>query len=496
MILELDLIKGSVDAKTGNIKMKGVASTSNRDLQGQILLPSGFIYDVFLERGKINWNHQTNNNPLASWIGRPINAEVDKEKELFIIEFELFGNNKIAQQVIELANILAEQGLKLGLSIEGKAQEKDKENENIITKTFITGCAITPFPINQNTTAELIKSNNLDNLDLSEIEEKSNKIVKIENVNLNIDINDLRSMLNKNKKMENKNKNFSDEDLKKSIEDIIGKELDEDLFKGMISGKVEEGKKDSKKEDLKKAYDDKKKELEDLEKAMKDYDDEDGEKPGEPKGHSDKTGEAGRGRPDKDEKVSKSVSKDDVSPKTEDELSKGFSHLEDVVKGLYSNFNTEIEKTKTYNEDLIKSVVTELSKSNSQKFEGIGNAMAGIYGTLKGISEKINGLESTPNEPKSVSSESFVKKSIDSAEGIVDETIPEKTDIDEKIFKMKDEITSYLDSKHEEEVSKGLPGYGNEYITTLLGFRQSKFEGLADFQKKIIKEAIEKIESK
>ena len=171
--IPLTLTKSTNESGQVEYKMRGKMSTTSEDEDGQYLNPSGFDMTDFMgPEGFINWHHQQNKNPLAI-IGKPTSYELDKEKNEMWVEFMLFEGNPMAQQVWKLQEVLQEQGLGLGLSLEGEATEvkdpytgkiiKSKEAiENKIPLTYverakITGCAVTPAPKNKDSVVELVK---------------------------------------------------------------------------------------------------------------------------------------------------------------------------------------------------------------------------------------------------------------------------------------------------------------------------------------------------
>jgi hypothetical protein len=160
--IPITLVKGKDKNGSPLMRMRGCASTPSLDSDGEYLDPKGYDYDYFLKHGFMNWNHQTNVDPL-SIIGKPTSARVTKNNE-FDIEFDLFPESEKAMQIFTLQKILEGQGMALGLSIEGKVLERDPKNNKIVTKAKITGCAITPNPKNQDTTASIIKSENFNKL--------------------------------------------------------------------------------------------------------------------------------------------------------------------------------------------------------------------------------------------------------------------------------------------------------------------------------------------
>lgn len=138
------------------MKIGGIASTIDRDTDGEVLDPSGFQLDYFLNNGFVNWHHQSKTNPNAV-IGEPTKAEIRKEG--LYIEAELYKDSKIAQQVWDLAKTLDKNKSKrkLGFSIEGKVVERDALDEKFVKKAIITGVAITPSPKNSSTILDILK---------------------------------------------------------------------------------------------------------------------------------------------------------------------------------------------------------------------------------------------------------------------------------------------------------------------------------------------------
>lgn len=147
--------KGSKKGKE-TMRIKGIASTSQKDSEDEILEPSGYDLSKFLKYGFINYNHLSKADP-SKIIGEPDKAYVKDGN--FHIEGELYNDNPLAKSVYDLAKTLEKRGSsrKLGYSIEGKALERDPINNKRITKALITGVAVTPTPINSNTFLEICK---------------------------------------------------------------------------------------------------------------------------------------------------------------------------------------------------------------------------------------------------------------------------------------------------------------------------------------------------
>lgn len=149
-------IEKSSDGKPvdyADMRIKGIASTDDKDIDDEVLLNKGFDLSYFLNNGFINWHHQYKDNP-SMIIGEPLDAKVTK-KGLFV-SGRLY-DTPVARQVYDLANTLEKNSdsRRLGWSIEGKATARKGTK---ITKARITGVAITPAPKNTSTYAEIVKA--------------------------------------------------------------------------------------------------------------------------------------------------------------------------------------------------------------------------------------------------------------------------------------------------------------------------------------------------
>lgn len=148
------IIKGGEKNEKGDMFLTGIASTLDRDTDGEILDPNGFDLTQLMERGFINWHHKDDPN---YYIGEPVEAFI-KDNKLHV-KARLWGFSELAKSVYDMAVGLVKSGSsrRLGWSIEGKAIEKDTINPKIIKKAKITGIAITPIPKNASTFVDIIK---------------------------------------------------------------------------------------------------------------------------------------------------------------------------------------------------------------------------------------------------------------------------------------------------------------------------------------------------
>lgn len=166
--------------KDGNeiMRLGGIASTMDKDSDGEFLDPTGFDITEFKKTGLVNWHHQTKNSPAAI-IGEPYKAEIRKDG--FYVETDLYADSPLAREVFETAQILAKNSKtrKLGYSIEGTVLEKDENNPKIIKRAIITGLAITHMPKNAQTFADIIKGKGVE-IEKEEDEEEEEKSIDTE----------------------------------------------------------------------------------------------------------------------------------------------------------------------------------------------------------------------------------------------------------------------------------------------------------------------------
>ena len=144
-----------------NMIVSGLASNDTKDLQGQILQPSGFILDYFKKTGFINYNHQTAVNP-GSIIGEPIETKVTKEN--LYIKSKLYPWSNLAKEVYKTGLQLQKDKTSdrsLGYSVEGVTLEQENDK---VTKLLLTGCALCFTPVNNNTYALICKGITIDEI--------------------------------------------------------------------------------------------------------------------------------------------------------------------------------------------------------------------------------------------------------------------------------------------------------------------------------------------
>lgn len=165
--LDLDISKGASGANTTeedrykNMIFEGIASDNSTDMEEESMDPAGFELDYFLKNGYFNLDHLPTRSPTNKsryWIGEPLEAKiVDGNK--FYVKGKLWEKSPEARAFWDKCLEMRESGSqrKPGMSIEGKALERDKKNQNKITRALITNVALTFNPVNGNSYMDIVK---------------------------------------------------------------------------------------------------------------------------------------------------------------------------------------------------------------------------------------------------------------------------------------------------------------------------------------------------
>lgn len=153
---EVEIEKSKNAEGKEELRIKGVASTRDVDSDQEILEPTGYILSKFLDSGFLNYNHRSSTDP-TSIVGEPTNAYIQNGE--LIVEGILYPDSKKARELYDTIQVLNKnsKSRRMGMSIEGKALQRDPLNKKRITKAMITGCAITPTPKNAHTLVEVMK---------------------------------------------------------------------------------------------------------------------------------------------------------------------------------------------------------------------------------------------------------------------------------------------------------------------------------------------------
>lgn len=139
----------------GDWRIFGKASTSNKDLQGEIIDLKGLdLQHIKNRKGTFNWEH---NNDPENKLGIIDQYKLDGNG-LYLGGY-LFKNHSKAKAVYDIMSSLGEQDKgRMGLSVEGVIRERAGKDGKVIKKAVITGCALTMNPVNTETYCDLVKS--------------------------------------------------------------------------------------------------------------------------------------------------------------------------------------------------------------------------------------------------------------------------------------------------------------------------------------------------
>lgn len=143
-----------------NMVFEGIASDDSEDYQGDSMEPNGFNIDYFLRHGLFNLDHLTvRAKELRSrfWIGEPLDGKIVDNK--FWVKGRLWKESPEARAFWDKCIEMKESGStrRPGMSIEGRALERDPKNEKHITKAIINNIALTFAPVNFNSFIDFVK---------------------------------------------------------------------------------------------------------------------------------------------------------------------------------------------------------------------------------------------------------------------------------------------------------------------------------------------------
>ena len=131
------------DEKLGFVK--GIVSSEIEDQAGDIIKQDGLDWSYFMDKGYFNWEHQSGPENILGYPTKLVRGESDTS-----VEGYLFLDRPKAKDAYDMAKILkdVQAPRSIGFSIEGQVIERDKENQNIITKAKILNVSVTAHPCN------------------------------------------------------------------------------------------------------------------------------------------------------------------------------------------------------------------------------------------------------------------------------------------------------------------------------------------------------------
>lgn len=151
----IDLVKAERSTVDKTAKIKGVISTEDVDLQGEIVKQKGLDFTHFEKNGVFNYEHKSG---ASNVLGYP--TKVNRKRGQTEIEGVLLLDQPKAMEIITLAEAMEKAGRnrRIGFSVEGQVVDRDPYNPHIVTKAKVLNCAITTSPVNPKTSMTLIKA--------------------------------------------------------------------------------------------------------------------------------------------------------------------------------------------------------------------------------------------------------------------------------------------------------------------------------------------------
>jgi len=431
--LPVEIQKGFNEQGTEIMKLGGIASTIDKDFDGESLDPSGFDVTPLLQSGIVNWHHQVKGQPKTI-IGEPTKAEIKPEG--LYIETELYPSSQIAKDVWELAQTLQKDSKtrRLGYSIEGKVLKRKSDDPKSpdfkkILKASITGVAITHQPKNPKTFANIIKGE-VDNDDIDDEVEETEEIEKEMNTENGAAL-----------KKESVNKDMKTSLTKSQVLEILffdnpdlSIEKGEQIYKLITKISVMKNKKSISTEDIEKAY-----ELLGVDniKKAKESSDETPEVVEE-----DKDGDEGKKESKKEQKEAEESSDDNSVEKAEtpeigSNFSERFDGIEKAIMTSNKNTNEFIKAVGVLVKDTRNAI--QKSEEREEQLLDIIKAQGESLDILKGQIEEIGNF--TP-APKSIKSAQVMERNFSKGE---ENELKEDSNATLSISKNKRAIVEILD---------------------------------------------------
>jgi len=142
------------ESSSGEMRIRGFASTSDKDRQDDQIIQKGLDITDFVNFGWFNYDHDN-----TKILGYPDKLKTEIRPQGFYVEGLLLPAVPLAKSLWDIAVDLVKSNAprRLGFSVEGKTLARDKDGRIIKAKVY--NVAITPNPVNPNATWDaLVKS--------------------------------------------------------------------------------------------------------------------------------------------------------------------------------------------------------------------------------------------------------------------------------------------------------------------------------------------------
>jgi hypothetical protein len=140
----------------GKLWFKGIASTEDKDLQGETILADGLDFSYFIENG---WFDDEHSKAAADGLGVPTlveTREIDGKPHVYV-EGYLY-DTKENRRLYRLMKAIKKAGDRtLGLSVQGPVKKRVGKDGKTVAQAWIKNIAITRNPVNPNTYIEAVE---------------------------------------------------------------------------------------------------------------------------------------------------------------------------------------------------------------------------------------------------------------------------------------------------------------------------------------------------
>lgn len=143
-------------------RIAGIASTEDRDLQGDIVLQKGLDWSYFMAHGWFNDNH---GKATTDPVGEPLSLHYFEKGQnlpdgsralsnLHWVEGFLYRNHPPAEAIWDFAQTLSKSSStrRLGMSLEGSWKERIGPQQDVVSQAIVRNIALTHCPVNPRTT--------------------------------------------------------------------------------------------------------------------------------------------------------------------------------------------------------------------------------------------------------------------------------------------------------------------------------------------------------
>lgn len=178
--IPLEILKGGSEDEW---RIGGVASTEDKDFQGEVVKIDGLDISSLASNGFFNQDHKKGFENILGKIDFAEKRQNDQIGKYLYVEGSLFKTQPASSAAWNIMKELKDDDRKMQLSVEGKIIKREGKDKKTITQAKVENVALTLNPINKNTFATFLKSmeGNVDSdLDMTLMESKEGEDEKLE----------------------------------------------------------------------------------------------------------------------------------------------------------------------------------------------------------------------------------------------------------------------------------------------------------------------------